>query len=86
MTDVYLSSATEYISELSDFAAVIGSFKNDKKIFNKLEIHELSSNKALAVVYMENDHIDNKIIDINGLSLSKLNACVSYLNQNFGGV
>ena len=27
------SSATEYISELSDFAAVIGSFKNDKKIF-----------------------------------------------------
>ena len=48
-----ISSATEYISELSDFAAVIGSFKNDKKIFNKLEIHELSSNKALAVVYME---------------------------------
>ena len=81
-----ISSATEYISELSDFAAVIGSFKNDKKIFNKLEIHELSSNKALAVVYMENDHIDNKIIDINGLSLSKLNACVSYLNQNFSGI
>ena len=64
-----ISSATEYISELSDFAAVIGSFKDDKKIFNKLEIHELSSNKALAVVYMENNHIDNKIIDINGLSL-----------------
>ena len=35
---------------------------------------------------MENNHIDNKIIDINGLSLSKLNACVSYLNQNFGGI
>ena len=81
-----ISSATEYMSELSDFAAVIGSFKDDKKIFNKLEIHELSSNKALAVVYMENNHIDNKIIDINGLSLVKLNACVSYLNQNFGGV
>jgi len=78
-----ISSTTEYISELSDFAAVIGSFKNDKKVFNKLEIHRLSSNKALAVVYMENNHIDNKIIDISNISSSKLSACVTYLNQNF---
>ena len=81
-----ISSTSEYISELSDFAAVIGSFKEHKKIFNKLEIHKLSSTKALAVVLMENNYIDNKIIDISNISITKLNSCVSYLNDNFPGV
>jgi heat-inducible transcriptional repressor len=81
-----LSSTTELISEISDFAAVIGSLDIDKKIFLKLEVHKLSSTKALAVVIMDNNHIDNKIIDISNFKLSKLHTCVNYLNENFSGI
>lgn len=81
-----ISSTTELISEISDFAAVIGSLDIDRKIFLKLEVHKLSSTRALAVVLMDNDHIDNKIIDISSFNLSKLNSCVKYLNENFSGI
>ena len=81
-----ISSTTELISEISDFAAVIGSLDIDKKIFLKLEVHKLSSTRALAVVLMDNNHIDNKIIDISSFKLSKLNSCVKYLNENFSGI
>ena len=81
-----ISSTSEFISEISDFAAVIGSFDNDKKIFLKLEIHKLSSTRALAVVVMDNDHVDNKIIDINNVSDNKLTSCVKYLNEHFSGI
>ena len=81
-----ISSTTELISEISDFAAVIGSLDIDRKIFLKLEMHKLSSTRALAVVLMDNNHIDNKIIDISSFTLSKLNSCVKYLNENFSGI
>ena len=81
-----ISSASEFISEISDFAAIIGSFTSGKQIFLKLEVHKLSSTKALAVVVMDNEHIDNKIIDISNISNLKLNSCVKYLNEHFSGV
>ena len=81
-----ISSTSEFISEISDFAAVIGSLDNDKKIFLKLDIHKLSSTRALAVVIMDNNQIDNKIIDIDKIDSKKLDSCVKYLNENFSGI
>ena len=81
-----ISSTSEFISEISDFAAVIGSLDSDKKIFLKLDIHKLSSTRALAVVIMDNNQIDNKIIDIDKINSEKLDACVKYLNENFSGI
>ena len=81
-----ISSTSEFISEISDFAAVIGSLDNDKKIFLKLDIHKLSSTRALAVVIMDNNQIDNKIIDIDKIDTKKLDSCVKYLNENFSGI
>ena len=81
-----ISSTSEFISEISDFAAVIGSLDSDKKIFLKLDIHKLSSTRALAVVIMDNNQIDNKIIDIDKINSKKLNSCVKYLNENFSGI
>jgi heat-inducible transcriptional repressor len=81
-----ISSTSEFISEISDFAAVIGSLDSDKKTFLKLEVHKLSSTRALAVVIMDNNQIDNKIIDINNINSKKLDSCVKYLNENFSGV
>ena len=81
-----ISSTSEFISEISDFAAVIGSLDSDKKIFLKLDIHKLSSTRALAVVIMDNNQIDNKIIDIGNINSKKLDSCVKYLNQNFSGI
>ena len=81
-----ISSTSEFISEISDFAAVIGSLDSDKKIFLKLDIHKLSSTRALAVVIMDNNHIDNKIIDIDKIDSKKLDSCVKYLNENFSGI
>ena len=81
-----ISSTSEFISEISDFAAVIGSLDNDKKIFLKLDIHKLSSTRALAVVIMDNNQIDNKIIDIDNINSNKLDSCVKYLNENFSGI
>jgi heat-inducible transcriptional repressor len=81
-----ISSTSEFISEISDFAAVIGSLDSDKKIFLKLDIHKLSSTRALAVVIMDNNQIDNKIIDINNINSNKLDSCVKYLNENFSGI
>ncbi|MFL2552985.1 MAG: heat-inducible transcriptional repressor HrcA [Gammaproteobacteria bacterium] len=81
-----ISSTSEFISEISDFAAVIGSLDNDKKIFLKLDIHKLSSTRALAVVIMDNNQIDNKIIDIDNINSKKLDSCVKYLNENFAGI
>ena len=80
-----ISSTSEFISEISDFAAVIGSLDSDKKIFLKLDIHKLSSTRALAVVIMDNNQIDNKIIDIDKIDSKKLDSCVKYLNENFSG-
>ena len=81
-----ISSTSEFISEISDFATVIGSLDSDKKIFLKLDIHKLSSTRALAVVIMDNNQIDNKIIDINNINSNKLDSCVKYLNENFSGI
>ena len=81
-----ISSTSEFISEISDFATVIGSLESDKKIFLKLDIHKLSSTRALAVVIMDNNQIDNKIIDIDKINSKKLNSCVKYLNENFSGI
>ena len=81
-----ISSTSEFISEISDFAAVIGSLDSDKKIFLKLDIHKLSSTRALAVVIMDNNQIDNKIIDIDKIDSKKLDSCVKYLNENFSGL
>jgi len=81
-----ISSTSEFISEISDFAAVIGSYDDGKKIFLRLEVHKLSSTKALAVVVMENNQIENKIIDINDISGHKLSSCVKYLNEHFSGI
>ena len=81
-----ISSTSEFISEISDFAAVIGSLDSDKKIFLKLDIHKLSSTRALAVVIMDNSQIDNKIIDIDNINSKKLDSCVKYLNENFSGI
>ena len=81
-----ISSTSEFISEISDFATVIGSPDNDKKIFLKLDIHKLSSTRALAVVIMDNNQIDNKIIDIANINSKKLDSCVKYLNENFAGI
>ena len=81
-----ISSTSEFISEISDFAAVIGSLDSDKKIFLKLDIHKLSSTRALAVVIMDNNQIDNKIIDIDKIDTKKLDSCVKYLNENFSGI
>jgi len=80
-----ISSTSEYISEISDFAAIIGSVDNEEKIFIRLEVHRLSTTRALAVLVMDNDHIDNKIIDINNISDIKLKLCIQYLNENFSG-
>ena len=80
-----ISSTSEFISEISDFAAVIGSLDSDKKIFLKLDMHKLSSTRALAVVIMDNNQIDNKIIDIHKIDSKKLDSCVKYLNENFSG-
>ena len=81
-----ISSTSEFISEISDFAAVIGSLDSDKKIFLKLDMHKLSSTRALAVVIMDNNQIDNKIIDIDKIDSKKLDSCVKYLNENFSGI
>ena len=81
-----ISSTSEFISEISDFATVIGSLDSDKKIFLKLDIHKLSSTRALAVVIMDNNQIDNKIIDIDNINSKKLDSCVKYLNENFAGI
>ena len=81
-----ISSTSEFISEISDFAAVIGSLDSDKKIFLKLDIHKLSSTRALAVVIMDNNQIDNKIIDIDKIDSKKLDSCVKYLNESFSGI
>jgi heat-inducible transcriptional repressor len=81
-----ISSTSEFISEISDFATVIGSLDSDKKIFLKLDIHKLSSTRALAVVIMDNNQIDNKIIDIDKIDSKKLDSCVKYLNENFSGL
>ena len=81
-----ISSTSEFISEISDFAAVIGSLDSDKKIFLKLDIHKLSSTRALAVVIMDNNQIDNKIINIDKIDSKKLDSCVKYLNENFSGI
>ena len=81
-----ISSTSEFISEISDFAAVIGSLDSDKKIFLKLDVHKLSSTRALAVVIMENNQIDNKIINIDNINSKKLDSCVRYLNENFSGI
>ena len=81
-----ISSTSEFISEISDFAAVIGSLDSDKKIFLKLDMHKLSSTRALAVVIMDNNQIDNKIIDIDKIDSKKLDSCVKYLNENFAGI
>ena len=81
-----ISSTSEFISEISDFATVIGSLDSDKKIFLKLDIHKLSSTRALAVVIMDNNQIDNKIIDIDKIDTKKLDSCVKYLNENFSGI
>ena len=81
-----ISSTSEFISEISDFAAVIGSLDSDKKIFLKLDIHKLSSTRALAVVIMDNNQIDNKIIDVDKIDSKKLDSCVKYLNENFSGI
>ena len=81
-----ISSTSEFISEISDFAAVIGSLDSGKKIFLKLDIHKLSSTRALAVVIMDNNQIDNKIIDIDKINSKKLDSCVKYLNENFSGI
>ena len=81
-----ISSTSEFISEISDFATVIGSLDSDKKIFLKLDIHKLSSTRALAVVIMDNNQIDNKIIDIDSINSKKLDSCVRYLNENFSGI
>ena len=81
-----ISSTSEFISEISDFATVIGSLDSDKKIFLKLDIHKLSSTRALAVVIMDNNQIDNKIIDIDKIDSKKLDSCVKYLNENFSGI
>jgi len=81
-----ISSTSEFISEISDFAAVIGSLDSDKKIFLKLDMHKLSSTRALAVVIMDNNQIDNKIIDIDKIDTKKLDSCVKYLNENFSGI
>ncbi len=81
-----ISSTSEFISEISDFATVIGSLDSDKKIFLKLDIHKLSSTRALAVVIMDNNQIDNKIIDIDNINSNKLDSCVKYLNENFSGI
>lgn len=81
-----ISSTSEFISEISDFATVIGSLESDKKIFLKLDIHKLSSTRALAVVIMDNNQIDNKIIDIDKIDSKKLDSCVKYLNENFSGI
>ena len=81
-----ISSTSEFISEISDFAAVIGSLDSDKKIFLKLDMHKLSSTRALAVVIMDNNQIDNKIIDIDKIDTKKLDYCVKYLNENFSGI
>ena len=81
-----ISSTSQFISEISDFVAVIGSLDSDKKIFLKLDIHKLSSTRALAVVIMDNNQIDNKIIDIDNINFKKLDSCVRYLNENFSGI
>ena len=81
-----ISSTSEFISEISDFATVIGSLESDKKIFLNLDIHKLSSTRALAVVIMDNNQIDNKIIDIDKIDSKKLDSCVKYLNENFSGI
>ena len=81
-----ISSTSEFISEISDFAAVIGSLDSDKKIFLKLDMHKLCSTRALAVVIMDNNQIDNKIIDIDKIDSKKLDSCVKYLNENFSGI
>lgn len=80
-----ISSTSEYISEISDFAAIIGSVDNEDKVFIKLEVHRLSSTRALAVLIMDNNHVDNKIIDIKNISDTKLNSCIQYLNENYCG-
>ena len=81
-----ISSTSEFISEISDFATVIGSLDGDKKVFLKLDIHKLSSTRALAVVIMDNSQIDNKIIDIDKIDSKKLDSWVKYLNENFSGI
>ena len=82
-----IATASETLSNLTDLAAVVTPIEQNKKVFQHIEFHKLSSNKILAILISNNDDVDNKIFNVAvDLSDEKLNIFKTYLNENFVGV
>ena len=71
---------------MTDLAAVITPIEYDRKVFQHIEFHKLSSNKILAILISNNDDVDNRIFNVSlNLDEKKLNIFKNYLNENFVG-
>lgn len=81
-----LESTSLTLSNLTDLAAVITPIEYDRKVFQHIEFHKLSSNKILAILISNNDDVDNRIFNVSlNLDEKKLNIFKNYLNENFVG-
>ncbi len=81
-----LESTSLTLSNLTDLAAVITPIEYDRKVFQHIEFHKLSSNKILAILISNNDDVYNRIFNVSlNLDEKKLNIFKNYLNENFVG-
>jgi len=82
--ETLLDQATQMVSGLSRYAAIVAAPKLDR-VVSHIQFMQLGSGQVMAVIVFADGAIDNRMLDLKGVTPGALESATNYLNARVTG-
>ena len=76
-----LRRSLEIISEITDYTSVVLGTNSNENRLQKVEVLPLSESKLIAIIVTDKGHVENRQMDIEGVSLDEISKTVDLINK-----
>lgn len=76
-----LRRSLEIISEITDYTSVVLGTNSNLNRLQKVEVLPLSESKLIAIIVTDKGHVENRQMDIEGVSLDEISKTVDLINK-----
>lgn len=76
-----LRRSLEIISEITDYTSVVLGTNSNENRLQKVEVLPLSESKLIAIIVTDKGHVENRQMEIEGVSLDEISKTVDLINK-----
>lgn len=76
-----LKRSLEIISEMTDYTSVVLGNSSKENRLQKVEVLPLSETKLIAIIVTDKGHVENRQMDLEGVSLDEITKTVELINK-----